>query len=162
MKNIYYKAIGALTAALLFTGCITKSDYTVCAPEELREYDYALITEMTMDTAKDLRLINELSAVLNEAGIEIVEAGDEILGTEESGKILLTEYTVEEGSLETILSIAYTDFVTKEEIAFCRGTWGLKNKEKNLALSEDNAIKQTRYMFGLANEADEFNEYSWY
>ncbi|MDC7218952.1 MAG: hypothetical protein PQJ59_03365 [Spirochaetales bacterium] len=155
--------LGALVASLMLSGCITKSERTVYAAEELGEYEYVYITELSENTPEEIELVEGLEAVMDQAGLTLLNEGDERLANAQATEeILLAEYDVEEEKLVTIIDIVYSDYVSKKQVAYCRGTWGLDGHKDNLEFSEDNAINQTRYLFGLANEEDEFNKYSWY
>ena len=151
-----------LMGALIFSGCITKSAYEVSNRESLSTYDYILLRPLSQDAA-DKNFEEELIRVYEDAGLTVLDQnGLDTLPEAENQKVLLAEYDREDGSLECIMTIFYSDSQTHEETAFCRGTWGLRKKETNEELARKNAVNQTRYMFGLGDEIGEYNKYSWY
>ncbi len=164
MKNkIQIQVLVLLASTLVFSGCITKSAYEISTPEELSQYGYITIAPLSDGTEKNTAFEKELAAVYADAGLEVL-AQEEVSTLPEVArqKVLLAEYDMEEGSLETVVNIFYSDSQSHSEVAYCRGTWGLKNKVKNEELARDNAVNQTRYMFGLGDEMGEYNKYSWY
>ncbi len=157
------KVLSLFAGILVLSGCITKSAYSLSAEKDLNSYSYVSLKTLSDETIASDSLESGLADVFRTAGLTIL-GEDELKSADSSrsGLILLAEYDREEGSLESIVNLYFSDYATGEEVAFCRGTWGLRKADTNRRLSENNAVNQTRYLFGQGDELGEYNKYSWY
>ena len=156
------KVVSLLLGIFVLSGCITKSAYSIETDLDLASYDYVCLTRVSEDTRASDELESRLKDVFADAGLTVLtKDGLQEMPAERKASVLLAEYDREEGSLESIVSLYFSDYSNGEEVAYCRGTWGLKG-EKNGMLAENNAVNQTRYLFGQGDELAEYNKYSWY
>jgi hypothetical protein len=151
MKTKYKFFIAVVISTLLFSSCLTTSNYVVSESANIEKYRFASISEVMGYTGSPVLMDMDVRIydIVAKSGLSMIgEKEINNLSEEDKDALLLVKYSVTQNSDESVVSITFVDFLTLKPVATCRGAWGFGwGKEQDLEVALDKVMEQIKKLF---------------
>ncbi|WP_144277346.1 hypothetical protein [Mailhella massiliensis] len=135
----------------ILSGCGTSNKTTISSSADLKEYNYATLTNVMM--YKSSPVLMELSVriydALSETRLKVI--GDkEISELSENDKmeLLLVQYAAHQNINESVVSINFVEYLSGKPVASFRGAFGMGiTLEQDMDIAIKNALNQMKEYF---------------
>ncbi len=151
MKKRYKFFLAVVISALLFSSCLTTSNYVVSDSANIGKYRFASISEVMGYTGSpvlmdiDVRIYD----IVDSSSLSMIgEKEINNLSEEDKDALLLVKYSATQNPDESVVSITFVDYLTLRPVATCRGAYGLGwDETHDMKVALDKAMEQVKNLF---------------
>ncbi len=151
IKTRYKSFLVVVISALLFSSCLTTSNYVVSDSANIEKYKFASISEVMGYTGSPLLMDMDIRIYDIIASSSLVMIGEkEInnLSEEDKDALLLVKYSATQNPDESVVSITFIDYLTLRPVATCRGEYGLGwDETHDMKVALDKVKEQVKKLF---------------